>query len=401
MNGSKTPLKRAQNQSPPVRKKAPHRPYFLLIFFFLCLMSLPRSVSEQIRSVAICSFAPGWMGLHFLKEKTLLLMTLPTLPVQTKREYERVLQENQQLRSELGRVQEWLAHEERLHQETLRYQQVALHKTQSSFFERRAVELQSQLDLALRSFPARVSFRQPASWSSSCWINVGERDNEQLGEALICKNSPVIASGSVVGVIEQVGRFQSRVRLLTDSSLVLSVRAVRGNELNRHLLTQLNPLITALEHRQDVFASSADKQAALQALLRLKAALSIEADSLYLAKGELRGSSTPLWRSRLSTLKGVGFNYDFPDQEGPARNLRSGEAYGIAKKAPPLSLLTVGDLLVTTGLDGFFPPGLKVATVSRMGLLKEGSSSYDLEAIPTVGDLDSLSQVFVLPPYAR
>lgn len=384
-------------------KRFPHRPYFLLILFFLCLMSLPRSVSERIRSVAVCSFAPGWRSVDFLKEKTLFLLTLPVTSSQmrseTKREYERVLQENQQLQAHFQRVKEWFANEERIQREVARYTQLSGNKMKNPFFERRAQELKGQLELELRSLPARVVFRQPASWSSSCWINVGEKDNERLGEQIVCKNSPVIVSGSVVGVIEQVGLFQSRVRFLTDSSLVLSVRAVRGDELNQHLLTQLDPLLTTLEHRTDLFVSQVDRQAALQALLRLKATLATESESLYLAKGELRGSSAPLWRSRLSTLKGVGFNYDFPDREGPARDLRSGEAYGATRRRAPLSLLAVGDLLITTGLDGFFPPGFKVATVSRIGLLKEGASSYELEAIPTVGDLDALSQVFVLPPY--
>lgn len=366
-------------------------------------MSLPRVVSERIRSVAVCSLAPGWRSVHFLKEKALFLLTLPVTSSQmrpeTKREYERVLQENQQLQAHFKRVKEWFTNEERIQKEVARYIQLSINKAKNPFFERRAQELKSQLELELRSLPARVVFRQPASWSSSCWINVGEKDNARLGEQIVCKNSPVIVLGAVVGVIEQVGLFQSRVRFLTDSSLILSVRAVRGDELSRHLLTQLDPLLTTLEHRSDLFVSQADRQVALQALLRLKATLATESESLYLAKGELRGSSAPLWRSRLSTLKGAGFNYDFSDLEGPARDLRSGELYGATKRGAPLSLLAVGDLLVTTGLDGFFPPGFKVATVSWIGLLKEGASSYDLEAVPVVGDLDALAQVFVLPPY--
>ena len=46
---------------------------------------------------------------------------------------------------------------------------------------------------------------------------------------------------------------------------------------------------------------------------------------IYLAKGELYGSSKPLWRTQRHQLKGTGFNYDFADGEGPARDLQTGK----------------------------------------------------------------------------
>ena len=49
-------------------------------------------------------------------------------------------------------------------------------------------------------------------------------------------------------------------------------------------------------------------------------------------------------------------------------------------------------------MDGIFPPGFQVATVSSIGLLKEGDYFYDLEARPIVGALEELALVFVLPP---
>jgi cell shape-determining protein MreC len=97
-------------------------------------------------------------------------------------------------------------------------------------------------------------------------------------------------------------------------------------------------------------------------------------------------------------LKGIGFNYDFADKEGPARDLRSGEPYGGSYSKEPVQLLRLGDLLVTTGLDGIFPSGFRVGIVSSVETLKEGASSYEIEAISTAGNLNDLNAVFVLPP---
>ena len=58
----------------------------------------------------------------------------------------------------------------------------------------------------------------------------------------------------------------------------------------------------------------------------------------------------------------------------------------------------MNDVLVKTGMDGVFPPGFQVATVTRIELLKEGDYFYELEARPIAGPLEELSLVFVLPP---
>lgn len=388
-------------------RRISYRPYFLLLFFFLCLMSLPRGGSERIRSAVVCSFAPCWGGFSFLKEKMLFLLTLP-LSSQTKSpsdafEIERLSQENQLLRSQIENVREWLLHEDRIQD------QVARHKVLSEtpfnedfwkeFFKRRSQELCKSLDLQTCSLPATVIFREPASWSSTFWIDIGESDNENVGMKIVGKNSPVLLGTSIVGIVEYVGRNQSRVRLITDSRLSPSVRAVRGDAQNRYLLEHLDSLVFALELRNDLFASEEECKTAAHVLYRLKNAMLQQSGDHYLAKGELKGTSNPLWRSRSQVLKGIGFNYDFPDVEGPARDLRSGEPYGA--KGEPVQLLRPGDLLITTGLDGVFPPGFRVATVSAVQTLKEGASSYEIEAMPTAGNLDELTHVFVLRPEDR
>jgi rod shape-determining protein MreC len=186
-------------------------------------------------------------------------------------------------------------------------------------------------DFPLKVVPARVIMRSPTSWSSTIWISL-KSDTDRV----IQKNSPVLAGTSLVGVVEEVGAHSARVRLITDTHLIPSVRAKRKSSL--------------------------------------------------LAKGELYGASEPLWRAPGGLLTGVGFNYDFPDDEGPARDLRTG------------AIIAVDDLLVTTGMDGVFPPDLEVARVVHVSPLSEGSTTYDITAKPTAENLLNLELVFVIQP---
>jgi rod shape-determining protein MreC len=52
-------------------------------------------------------------------------------------------------------------------------------------------------------------------------------------------------------------------------------------------------------------------------------------------------------------------------------------------------------------LDGVFPPGLDVATITKIHPLKEGDYYYELEAKPTAGNMYNLSYVFVIPPVSE
>jgi rod shape-determining protein MreC len=387
-------------------RRISYRPYLFLILFFFSIMSLSHESSERIRSCAVSSFAPCWKSFNFLKEKILFLFTLP-LPVAGRSacngvEIERLSRENQLLRSQIENVREWLLYEDRIQEQIARYQVISQTNVNDvfwkEFFKRRNQELYHMIDLQICSLPAKVVFREPASWSSTLWINLGEKDNQKLKKKIVGKNSPVLLGTSIVGIVEYVGNQQSRVRLITDSRLTPSVRACRGNEQNRYLLEHLDALMFSLELRQDLFPSAEEMRALNQHFDRLKQALLEQSGDFYLAKGEIHGTSHPLWRSRSQVLKGIGFNYDFSDDEGPARDLRSGEPYAISRKAEWIPLLKPGDLLVTTGLDGVFPPGFRVAIVSAVQTLKEGASSYEIEAISTAGNLDLLTHVFVLPP---
>jgi hypothetical protein len=113
--------------------------------------------------------------------------------------------------------------------------------------------------------------------------------------------------------------------------------------------------------------------------------LPIRWEDKYFAKGEIFGCSAPHYRALQSTLKGVGFSCDFGDLEGPARNLHP-------------EIIHVGDVLVTSGLDGVFPAGLKVAVVAKVQELRSGDFAYELEADPIAGDLADIPSLYVLPP---
>lgn len=203
----------------------------------------------------------------------------------------------------------------------------------------------------IHGIAAKIIYRSPTVWSSSLWINKGTEDG-------IAKDSPVLSKGSLIGVVDYVGASQSRIRLITDSGLTISVRAARNASMK-----EKNFIPTSL-----------------------------------LAKGELSGSSKPLWRSPGQLLKGIGFNYDYADEEGPARDLRTGAPEGSLSVNHSEPLIKLRDILVTTGYDGIFPAGIPVAEVIKIHPLGEGDYFYTLEAKPTADNLDDLSHVLVLPP---
>lgn len=224
---------------------------------------------------------------------------------------------------------------------------------------------------------ANVIYRDPASWSNCLWIDVGSDS--------VSKNCPVIYGKSVVGAIDFVSKKQARVRLITDCALHPSVRVLRGAAQNGLLIEKIESLERTISLRPDL---EIEKGPLLKKLSELKNTLSKKSEHWYLAKGILQGAGSPLFRLRNQTLKGIGFNYDFDDEKGEAKDL-------IHSKMP---LIQLGDLLVTTGMDGVFPPDLKVAEVTKIYPLQEGAYTYEIEAKPTCGNLDELRKVFILPP---
>ena len=264
-----------------------------------------------------------------------------------------------------------------------------LYTATDPYLQRRGKALAKLLSYELRAMPARVVYRPANTWTSSVWIDVGSRDNQTLKEEVIALNSPVVVEDSIIGIIDHVDVHRSRVRLISDSSLHPAVRVTRGRRQDRELLTHILAVQEALASREDLFADREATHILSSNLTLLKERLDPEGLGEYLAKGEMHGAAKRQWRRASVLLQGEGFNYDYTDSEGPARDLRTP------------SLVKAGDLLVTSGLDGVFPEGLAVARVTHVDALCEGDICYTLQAAPTAGDLNQIHHVFVLPPNQR
>lgn len=359
-------------------KKSRPLPFLLILAAILLVMSLPRAFSEKGRGAIAAIFSPLWGKAGEVKAG---IDNIWGGKAETSEKIQHLRTENQSLRRELKHVQEIIQHE--------------LYLTRSGV--QRSTAWQKLLDSYAEALPGRVIFRNSSSWNSSCWINVGSEENQRIGKEIISKNSPVVLGYSLVGVVDYVGKSQSRVRLLTDSGLTPSVRVVRGEPKQRMLAEQLNLMMDALMEQDAIFEQPGQKMALIDTLEDLEKKLQVSQPSLYLAKGVLSGSSHPSWRSQGSLLKGTGFNCDFADALSPERDLRTGAVTSPSKQSA-VSIVKEKDLLITTGMDGIFPAGLHVAKVVKVLPLKEGDYYYELEALPVAGNLDDLSLVYVLPP---
>ncbi len=247
-------------------------------------------------------------------------------------------------------------------------------------------------------FVGKVIYRSPYSWNSFLWIDIGREDN--LDDIIIEKNSPVLANGSLVGLIEYVGKYTSLVRLITDENMCTSVRIRRSDGKNwKHPLEKIQK---ALELGEISFDKEEEKKAFLYLVKQLEKKESPHrTGTMYLAKGELRGLGTSFFRTPRPLLKGVGFNYDFADSYGPARDLRTGaiiEGTLEDQKKSAIPLLQTGDTLVTSGLDGIFPEGIKVAKVLSVDPLKEGQIAYEFIGEPACKNIFDVEYVSILRP---
>lgn len=239
---------------------------------------------------------------------------------------------------------------------------------------------------------ARVIYRQPALWNSFVWINVGEKQGFPVQI-----NSPVLVDRSLIGLVDFVGKRCSRVRLITDPSLVIAVRAIRGSEQNREIIYLIDQLFLEFFLLKESLFSREEKESFLDQLDEMRKKLASQTKTFYLAKGEIFGTHSSLYRSLSSKLQGVGFNYDFGDERGPARELRSGKPYANLLQKMRMTLIQEGDLLVTSGLDGVLPEGIPVAVVSKVHPLREGEASFSIEAKLHSEKMHDLSVVRVLP----
>lgn len=330
-----------------MRRKVFFPPYLFLGFFLFVWTDFTKSKADSLRSFCIASCYPVFRGNEILK---MYLADRPLIHLKEKEEIDgsylqKLETENVALKTEIQSLVEKLQDREVILEFLSKLEGIEkskakeIHPEMITFYERRIQNLTEKVRSHLIAMPAGIIYRDSSLWSSSFWIDVGDEDNETLGSIVIAKNSPVVSGDALVGVIDHVGKKQSRVRLLTDSDMTPAVRAVRKGSKGKR--------------------------------------------DFYLAKGVVQGSSAPLWRSRTHTLKGFGFNFDMPDEEG--------------KEKDNLPLIQKGDLLVTSGYDGVLPPDIEVGFVTSVESEKT-HHTYAIEVCPKIEDFNSLRTVFVLPP---
>ncbi len=366
-------------------RRVAYYPFLLLIATLFLFLTLPSSFTGKIRRSAIGLASPVWSLLHKSQKKSADALQLSL--------------ENQRLHEVLEEVFEWVLAEENIQDQVEALGSLAekaKEKTErQDFFIRRKNELQARVDLQLQSIPAKIIFRDPLSCNHFVWINVGEKENEALGRTIIAVDSPVVVGDSLVGVVEEVERSRSKVRLITDSGLGISVRTVRGSSQESMLYRMIAALVPIFKEKENLFAIEQEKETFLHMLSQVQEKFLQEKKEWFLAKGVLQGTNLPLWPFSSQKLEGHGFNYDCADSEGERCDLKRGSVSGKEDATP---LIATGDLLITSGMDGIFPSGLSVAIVTHVSPLKEAAYAYDLEALPVVANLSDLSVVFVMPP---
>lgn len=357
-----------------MRRKGTLKKYFIFSFTLLLLASFPLILAEELRgrTIAVLSF---------------LWKTTKKNPQPEKFHEKEKEAENHLLRIEIGKLKALLEHE---------YHLAQVKGSLSDYRDpKRYEEACNLLELQTNAIAARVIYRDPASWSGCLWVDVGEITNQKFGRTIVSKNSPVVIGHSLIGVVDYVGKKQSRIRLITDTGLKPAVRAVRGHPVHAVLNEHVEVILRNLD---SVPISKRDKEILHQKLQALHTELSSQAENWYLAKGILQGEGSPLWKSTKVVLKGIGFNYDFADGEGPARDLRTGQPDTSQNFKHAVPIIQNHDLLVTTGLDGIFPPGLRVAEVTKIYPMREGAYTYEIEAVPVCSSFNELQILFILPP---
>lgn len=235
---------------------------------------------------------------------------------------------------------------------------------------------------------ANVIFQDQSPWSNSLWVDVGY-GSENLPFP-ITNHCPVLLHDIVIGMIDFVGKKASRVRTISDPSFHLAVRVVRGNRDGSRIVAAVHDLQKAVKKDPNLLP----KPELASTLHRLLECIpgSIQAEGeLSLAKGELQGAEHP---SRPEIFRGIGFNYDFSDAEGDRRDLRSGQQTLVDQRT---LLIRPGDLLKTSGLDGVFPRGLRVATVLTVFPLEEGAISYQILATSEAKEFPNFDHLTIIP----
>ncbi len=345
--------------------------YLMLLLFFWGMFSIPKESANQWRSGIVALTLPSWQRINQCKMR--------------KADSAASLQmENDILRRQVQQLKQVLLFEKQtqeLSEEVNRLRQDDQNPNSIS----RANHLIDIIEKQMHAIPACVIFREASLWSSGIWLNVGEKNNRALNLKVVAVKSPVLSGGVLVGIVEQVEEHRCRVRLITDAALSPSVCVVRGDPQQRLLAKQIDSLIQQLALHSDLPISNG----LTLHLKEAQAQLNFDASSFCLAVGTLQGANRSKYRARATQLRGVGFH-------SSALIGKTSKESKIQEISSPL--IKIGDLLVTTGMDGVFPADLPIATVCAVLPVREGACSYEIEATPLIPDFDELVDLFVIPP---
>jgi rod shape-determining protein MreC len=234
----------------------------------------------------------------------------------------------------------------------------------------------------------KVLYHQSSAWHHFLWIDQGSENNQAPFPLTL--NCPAVIGDVVVGVVDYVGKQSSRIRLISDQALHPAVRVVREHPDLSLLAPSIIIIQKAIRQQENLLPKKELSSTLLKLLDCLYASLPSTSSS-RLAKGELQGAISP---STPNIFRGVGFNYNFTDSEGEARDLRTGQKNASDAKLP---LLLRGDLLETSGLDGVFPKGLKIARITQITPLTEGAASYTITAESLLPQFPDFEYICLLP----
>jgi len=298
--------------------------------------------------------------------------------------------ENQILRSQLAYIKEWVHAQQKVEdffselKKLEKAQHLALigHEAQ----KKRIKIVEQFLNYFSQYALGRVIFVEPFASSSLAWIDIGDKYNQQVGETVVAKNSPVVIADQLVGVVEEVYPKFSKIRLITDPKLAINVKAVRGKEQMKDVQSKAEELLDCLELIKDIKYER--KEELIAQLIQLIQGLKLDGHDRYYALGEISGSEYSFLSKNRDQLVGTGFSL-----KGSYRQLQDDPSKGFQEIA-----VMKGDLLVSTGKDGVIPAGLKVGWVVDVGKASMGKSTYAIRARSACRELHRLEYVQVLPP---